>query len=209
VLFHHLSGAFCRAYSSTLGRIRPRTLKKGKSMGKVMALALALALGAALGFFAAQSVVFYRFAENADRAAKLEMIDAGLELAEDFYDDDNESFAALREAIPACGELNQETAKDAPFEAEELGKYLGFLDDLGFFYREGALDLAFVDHFFGEPMIEAYENKALKKYLAGLQTKLGSKVPFQNFQTLAQALEQLPPRHDMVETARKRCHAAP
>lgn len=174
-------------------------------MGKIMALAAAVALGAALGFFAAQSLVFYRFAEHADRAAKLEMIESGLELAEDFYDDDNETFVALRDTLPTCAKLNKETDKDAPFEADDIGKYLGFLDDLAFFQQEGAFDLAFVDHFFGEPVIEAYENKAIQQHLNAQKASLGGKEPFQHFQSLALALEQIPARKGFVEAARKRC----
>lgn len=174
-------------------------------MGKITTLAAAVALGAALGFFAAQSLVFYRFAEHADRAAKLEMIDTGLELAEDFYDDDNETFTALRDALPTCAKLSKQTDKDAPFEADDIGRYLGFLDDLGFFQQDGALDLAFVDHFFGEPVIEAYENKAIRQHLATLKASLGGKEPFQHFQGLALALEQIPARKGFVEAARGRC----
>ncbi len=53
----------------------------------------------------------------------------------------------------------------------DLSRYLNFLDDVGLYYRLGAIDFELVDHLFGSLIIETYQYPGLQERIAGVESK--------------------------------------
>ena len=158
-----------------------------------------------LGFFIAQYMTFFTFTTNLETTKKIEMINLGRSLVQDFYKEDEKAFRDIRTAIESCDKLYNGFNKSGKFSNDQINRYLGFFDDLGFFYRIKVLDIDVIDQFFGAYIIEAYEYNELRKYIKDLQEKAHQKTAFKEFQALSEALENLPDRKDLIEDARRGC----
>ena len=163
------------------------------------------ALGSVLGFALSQLLAFYVFQKGMETSQKVEKIHLARELVTDFYDEDAKTFKALRTSIESCEQLYKEYKKGGNFSNDEINSYLGFFDDIGFYYREGALDLPIIDQHFGAYIIEANEYHELRRYIQELQSNAKQKTAFANFQALSEALERLPERKELTELSRRGC----
>ena len=163
-------------------------------------------IGSVIGFLVAQSIAFYTFAKNVEITKKIEMVHLGRDLVDDFYGDNDGVFKDVRLAIESCRFLYKGFDKDKGlFGRDDLNRYLGFFDDLGFYNQIEVINLEFVNQFFGAYIIEAYEFPELQRYVKEVQENAKQRSAFADFQKLAQSLEQLPERRDLVEEARKGC----
>ncbi len=163
--------------------------------------------GSVLGFLIAQAFGFYTFSKNLEVTKDIQMIQLGNELSKSFYREDNDkTFFKIRTAIEQCKKLYVGYDKEkGQFNNDELNRYLGFFDDLGFYHRKGALDLEIINQFFGAYIIEANEYNEVRRYVEDLQRKAEQKAAFVEFQALAQALEKIPAQKDLTEQARRAC----
>ncbi len=161
--------------------------------------------GSVLGFALSQLLTIYTFYESGKTTAKIEKIHLARELVKDFYAEDAKTFRTMRTAIESCQPLYSGFGKGGKFTNDEINTYLGFFDDIGFYYREGALDLPIINQQFGAYIIEANEYEEVRKYIRELQANAKQKAAFIHFQTLAEALEKIPDRKDLAEQSRSGC----
>ena len=162
-------------------------------------------VGSVFGFLVSQFIVFYTFTANLETTKKIEMINLGRELVQDFYGKDNVLFKDIRTSIESCDKLYKGFNKSGKFDHDEINKYLGFFDALGFYYGEGVLNIKVINQFFGAYIIEAYEYDELRKYTETVQNNAKQKFAFAEFQALSLALEKIPERLELTELARRRC----
>ena len=162
-------------------------------------------IGSVLGFLVSQFLVFYTFTTNLAVTKKIEMITLGRELAQEFYKEENTSFKRIRTSIESCDKLYNGFNASGKFDNDSINSYLGFFDDLGFYYHNQAIDIELIDQLFGALIIEAYENNEIRKYIDEIQNRAKQKMAFTNFQSLAQDIEKSPSRHDLTEIARRGC----
>lgn len=166
---------------------------------------LIVIIGSLLGFIISQFVLFYTFTVNIETTKNIEMINLGRELNHDFYDDNNILFKGIRTSVESCENIYKGFDKNGKFDNDEINKYLGFFDDLGFYYKEGVLDIKIIDQFFGAYIVEAYEYNEIRKYVEDMQNVAKQKIAFVEFQAISQAIEKIPGRSEFVEATRRKC----
>lgn len=159
-------------------------------------------VGSVLGFILGQTVSYWTFRENLETTKKIERIRLGRELNQNFYHGDA-IFRAIRISLGKCEKISKETG--GKYDDEDISNYLGFFDDIGFYYREGFLELDHINQFFGQPIIEAYENSEFLEYIKAVQMNERPKVAFTEFQKLARELEELPGMESVIDDARSPC----
>ena len=170
---------------------------KGESQSKwIVGIA-----GSVLGFILSQLVTFYTVSVTLDTTRKIESLRLATELSRHFYSDP--TFKDVRMAIESCKKLYKSWG--GQFDHDQLNSYLGYFDDLGFYVKDGALDIQTIDHWYGAYIIEAYEYNELRKYVETMQRKSRQKQALADFQSLAKELENLPQRQELIELARRGC----
>ena len=162
-------------------------------------------LGSILGFIFAQLLSIYQFQKGIEISQKVEKIHLARELVKEFYAEDAIIFRELRTAVESCSQLYLGYKKGGKFNNDEINRYLGFFDDIGFYYRQGVLDLDIIDQQFGAYIIEANEYAELRRYINELQENAKQQSAFNNFRFLAEALEKLPGRKQLTEKSRQPC----
>lgn len=162
-------------------------------------------VGSVLGFFASQFLSFYTFQKGIETSQKVEKVRLARELVKEFYEEDAITFRKMRTAIESCEQLYIGFKKGGKFSNDEINRYLGFFDDVGFYYREGALDLTIINQQFGAYIIEAREYDELRRYVKELQDNAKQKTAFIHFQALSDALEKIPERKELTEQSRRGC----
>lgn len=158
----------------------------------------------AAGFIAGQGLLLYVFNETQKTTRQIEMIKLGKELSGEFYVKDG-VYREVRGAIESCAPLY--TSWGGKFDHDDINRYLGFFEDIGYYYTSGSLNLDIVGHLYGAYIIEAYEYPELKKYIALSRSKAGQPNAFVNFEKLAKDLEAEPDFAVLVQTARTACKA--
>lgn len=150
---------------------------------------------------------FYTFSKNLEVTKNIEMIQLGHELSQTFYKEEGEkTFYKIRTAIEQCKKLYVGYDKEKGlFSNDDLNIYIGFFDDVGFYYHKGVIDLDTVNQFFGAYIIEAYEYNEVRRYVSDLQEKAKQKYAFVEFQSLAQELEKISTQKDLTEQSRRAC----
>lgn len=163
-------------------------------------------IGSILGFVISQILSYYTFAVSLESTKKIETIHLARELNRNFYTDDP-AFREIRMGIEGCQKLYNKWG--GKFDHDQINRYLGFFEDLGFYYKKGFLDINVIDHLFGAYIIEAYENNELRKYVDDIRNSYKQKDIHADFQALAKQLEQIPEREAMIEVARRGCAEKP
>jgi len=111
-------------------------------------------------------------------------------------------------AIAECKPLNDTIGGE--FSWKQLGEWLGFLDDVGFYYRRGALDYETVDHLFGGIILEAYVYAEIPEFIAGIESKGAEKGVLKDFLALGRKLSDDPDRSAQIALWKRDCrHSAP
>jgi hypothetical protein len=137
---------------------------------------------------------------------RIEMFRLARDLTREFYEPDPKLFQRIRTSLESC--QNIYASWGGKFKHDEINRYLGFFDDLGFLYKEKLLDLKIIDQLFGAFIIESYENNELRKYIDDLKANAHQPQAFADYVALAQALEKLPDRTQLLESARRGCDNA-
>ena len=177
------------------------------NFGKWFLSGSAAIIGGIVGFILSQSLAFYTFSQNLAVTKNIEMIHLARELTKEFYSGDKETevYRQVRMAIEQCEPLYKGYSANGHFNNDEINRYLGFFEDLGFYYSEGALDLRFIAQDFGAYIIEAYEYNELRKYMKELQENSKQKDAFIHFQGLARDLEKRSEWQELVALSRQAC----
>lgn len=166
------------------------------------------ALGAAASvaaFVIAQGIVILTFAKNLQATKTIEMIKLAKDLSQEFYKEDEATFRNIRMAVEACKPLYTRYNRGGGFNRDEMNRYLGFFDDLGFYVKRGALDLSMINQFFAPHIIEAYETTEIRQYIKEFRENFKQREAFRNFEELARSLESDPARKELIETFRIAC----
>lgn len=159
-------------------------------------------VGSLIGFIVSQALTYYTFRVNLESTRRIQTINLARELTRDFFNGDA-VFKDLRMAIESCGRLYKSWG--GKFTHDQINRYLGFFEDLGFYNAAGMLDLDIINHLFGSYLIEAFEYNELRKYIENFQKNSRQSKAFVEFQTVAQKLEALPERKELIELARRGC----
>lgn len=75
--------------------------------------------------------------------------------------------------------------KKGKFNHSEIGQYLTFFENLGYFVENDILDIDIVNEFFGPSISEAYHRKEFQVYINKVRKKLKSNEPYVLFENLA------------------------
>ena len=158
----------------------------------------------AIGFLSGQGLLLYIFNETQKSTRQIEMVKLGKELSADFYVKDG-VYRNLRGAIEACSPLY--VSWGGKFDHDDINRYLGFFEDVGYYYKNGSLTRDIAGHLYGAYIIEAYEYPEIKKYIALSRSNAKQPHAFEDFETLAKDLEADPKFADLAQTVRGGCKA--
>lgn len=160
------------------------------------------AIGAVLGFILSQLITLYTFNETQNTTKLIESISLARDLYREFYFE-QPIYRSLRQAIESCKPLYKSWG--GSFSHDEINRYLGFFADLGYFYKMKILDTDIIGHLFAPYVIEAYENKEVKKYVELLRTNYSQPSAFENFYNLAIKLEGYSEFSQLTDLAKHMC----
>ena len=86
------------------------------------------------------------------------------ELSSTFYNNkDEKAYIHLRTSIESCEKLYKSWG--GKFSHDEINRYIGFFEDLGFYLENEILDIKLINHMFGAYIIEAYEYNEIRRYI--------------------------------------------
>lgn len=127
------------------------------------------------------------------------------DLAKDFFGEAGSAniFRDVRRAIERCEPLYKSWG--GRFSNDDINRYLGFFEDLGFYKSRGVLSLETIDHGFGSYIIEAFEHPHIQRYAKELQSRARQYEAFAEFLLLAQEIERNPKRRDEITRTREGC----
>lgn len=160
-------------------------------------------IGALIGALIVAGVQTYAFRSQLETTRKTEAVRLARELTREFYSADA-TFSSVRVAIDRCEKLYKRWG--GKFDYDQVNRYLGFFEDLGFYSRIGALDFEIVDQMFGAVIVEAYEYNEVRKYIDELRRNSKQPRAFEDFERLAKKLAEIPERKELVELARRGCY---
>jgi len=132
-------------------------------------------------------------------------INLARDLIKEFFSEDEKSrvFHDMRRAIEQCRPIYKSWG--GHFDNDQVNRYLGFFEDLGFYRKRGVLTLESIDHGFGSYIIEAFEHPHVKRYILGLRAKADQFDAFIQFEALAKQIEGRSARANEVQTTRDGC----
>jgi hypothetical protein len=175
----------------------------------IVASGVGTVLGSILGFVVAQGLSFYQFSKNLKNTNKIEQIHLLRDLTSQFWGGGADPvYRGIRTGIDSCarlysGDLGFAKSTKGNYDYDQINRYLGFFDDIGFYEGQSAIELSMINHSFGVVIIEAYEYPELRKYVDDMQRH--EPRSFNNFQIVARKLEDLPENHRIAEMARNSC----
>jgi hypothetical protein len=155
----------------------------GESRGRWVIRLLVL-LCAVLGV----AISLYTFSEEQKIGNKHHEVALYRELIKEFHNE-SKMYREIRMAIERCKPLYT-TSSNGPFDNDQINSYLGFFEDIGFYWKRGVLNLEIIDHGFGAYIVEAYEYGELKRYIQDMHEVAKQPKAFENFEKLAQAIER-------------------
>lgn len=158
-----------------------------------------------MAFVALAGLVFTRreFRKTLDITNKIEMVRLAREMTKEFYSDDP-IFRDIRMAIESKKKLYK--GHGGKFDHDQINRYLGFFDDLGFYCRIGSLTEDIINQLFGAYIIEAYLYPPIKEYMRVLRVDMEHKNAFADFEHLARTLgspEKWPKKQKQVRKIRE------
>jgi len=161
--------------------------------------------GGVLGFVLSQAIGMYQFSRNLKTTKEIETIQLARELSSEFYSDNegDSLYREIRTVIESCDPVYK--GNGGRFDHDEVNRYLDFFDNLGFYYRRGALDEETIDQFFGAFLVEAYEYEELQKYVSDLQKNSHESTAFAEFQALGKLLASRPDRIELASSFPTAC----
>lgn len=136
-----------------------------------------------------------------DISLKIAQIGLMRDLIKDY--DSHPSYRKVHSAIVECSALlplgPNETENKGYLNWQDVNSFLGFLDDVGYFWRSNALELESADHLFGSLLREAYLHEDVNRYISQLQSEGGESEALVDFRRLAETLVSLPKHAAHVE----------
>jgi hypothetical protein len=156
----------------------------------------------ALGFLLGQGVLIYTFYETQRMTRQIEMIRLAKELSGDFYVKTG-TYRDLRNAIESCAPLYKSWG--GTFDHDDINRYLGFFEDIGYYTKKGFLTIDIVGHLYGAYVIEAYEYPEIKRYIGLLRNNAGQPTAFEQFEFLAKELEADARFAELAKRAQEMC----
>ncbi len=159
----------------------------------------------AIGFFLSQALLTFFFWQTQQDTRKIETIRLARELSSSFYFDD-QLYKNVRNSIEACQKLYK--SNGGPYGHDDINKYLGFFEDLGYYQKREFLDNEIVAHFYGAYIIEAFEYPELKDYVARLRKNARQPDAFIEFERLAVEMKKDPQFAELVKVLPISCQPA-
>ena len=158
-----------------------------------------------IGFLGSQALLVYFFWATQQSTLQIEAVRLARELASSFYFND-QLYQRVRNSIEACQKLYKPNG--GPYSHDDINKYLGFFEDLGYYQKHGLLDDEIIAHFYGAYLIEAYEYPELKDYIARLRTNARQPNAFIEFERVAVEMEKDPQFAELVKVLPTACQPA-
>ena len=158
-----------------------------------------------LGFLLGQGVLIYTFYETQRMTRQIEMIRLAKELSADFYVKEG-VYREMRNAIESCAPLYKSWG--GKFDHDDINRYLGFFEDIGYYTNSGFLSTDIVGHLYGAYIIEAHEYPEIRRYVDLLRKNARQPTAFQQFEKLAVSLKADTRFAELAENAREMCKGA-
>jgi hypothetical protein len=158
----------------------------------------------AIGFLLGQALLLYTFYETQKATRQIESIRLAKELSSEFYGRDG-LYRDVRNAIEECASLYKSWG--GRFDHDEINRYLGFFEDLGFYYRRGMLDIEAIGHLYGAYIIEAFAHPDVKRYISLLRSNAKQPGAFELFESLATELRGQQQFQELASAAEVMCQA--
>ena len=144
--------------------------------------------------------------DSADINLKIAKISLMRDLIKDF--ESHPEYRQMHQAITQCSPLiplkREENGKPGYLSWQDVNSFLGFIEDLGFFWRTGTLDLESLDHLFGNLIREVYLHQDVQKYISQLRSQPNEFKSLREFERLAKALLAVPEYAQRVAKPGKR-----
>jgi hypothetical protein len=110
------------------------------------------------------------------------------DLNREFFRDD--LYHTMRTWIPICKDLKilvkkLKTTDNCSIYYDDLNKYLGFLDDLGFYEEHNLLAIDIINQMFGQEIVETYHTNNIREYMKDARQSYNDIKVFRNFEDLA------------------------
>ena len=156
----------------------------------------------AVGFVGSQALLIYFNYETQAVARKVESFRLARELSTEFYFREP-LYKDVRNAIEACSPLYRSWG--GTFSHDDMNKYLGFFEDLGYFQKYGFLDNDLINHFYGAYLVEAYAHPHVQRYIEKLRTSAKQPAAFDQFERLAKELNKDALYTELVNASAKAC----
>lgn len=123
------------------------------------------------------------------------------DLVREFQSDDPQSpYRKIYMSIDRCEPLY--TSWGGKYNFREINKYLGLMDELGFYREKGVLSQESIEEGFGYVLIEAWEYPEMQRYIRGIQENAKENTAFDKFESLVKSLEQEPKNAEFVRHIR-------
>jgi hypothetical protein len=156
----------------------------------------------AVGFVGSQALLVYFNYQTQAALRQVESFRLARELSTEFYFREP-LYKDVRNAIEACSRLYRSWGGN--FNHDDMNKYLGFFEDIGYFQKHGFLDNDLIGHFYGAYVVEAYAHPHVKLYIEKLRTTAKQPTAFNQFERLAKELGEDSRFTELVKTSLKAC----
>src|SRR5207253_1403385 len=124
----------------------------------------------------------YGFSSQLTTTNKHMEVNLSRDLVKEFYGgaDTQDLYRRIRKTTERCGHVY--TSWGGAFDNDQVNQYLGFFEDLGFYWDSGVLSIKVIKHAFGSYIIEAWEYPEFQRYIDGLRRNARQATAFQRFE---------------------------
>jgi len=112
-------------------------------------------------------------------------------------------YTEISAAIDQCAKLY--LSYGGKFDSSRINKYLNFFEEIAYFWKRGFLSIETVNEIFGTYILEAYFYPEIKEYISQFRDSYKTPEFLDEFESLAQKLQQLPGRAAHIETISSAC----
>lgn len=158
-------------------------------------------IGSIVAFAVSTLLMWYSFDETLKTTKAIEQVTLSRELSKEYAE--SATFAEIHATIAACKPLYD--GNGGKFTWQQINRFLGFFEDVGFYYRRGALDYASVDHLFGGIILETYVYAEIQDYIANVRENSAEPSAFTEFMAIGERLAVDPLRSAQRERWERDC----
>lgn len=180
--------------SSHVHRICGWTIKNGKPISVA---------GGIFGFAITTLLMWHSFTQTLEVTKEVAQVNLARDLSREYFA--NDTFKKIHLAIVECKPLHDGIG--GQFSWQQLNDWLGFLDDVGIYFRRGALDYEMADHLFGGIILEAYVYAEVREFIAEIAKNGAEPDALKDFLELGRKIAENPRRAAQVKLWQRDCRS--